>query len=129
MIIHSGVLALGNQSRMRRDSRSTSRVQGVPHKAVLADKGRTMRLRKLAHTLKCHSRANALITDLQKTDTFNPFSKESKKTIPTWVMSSSENYVKSLQKRNVCLGLDIGLREPCIATADNACCCQRSKNG
>ena len=55
------------------------RVQGVPpHKVVREDEDRTRRIRKLAHTMESQSRANALIADLQKTDTFNPISEESK---------------------------------------------------
>ena len=53
------------------------RVQGVPHKAVLEE--RTRRIRKVAHALKRQSKANALMTDLQKTDTFNPLREEFKK--------------------------------------------------
>ena len=58
------------------------RVQGVPHEAVLEDEDRTRRIRKLAHSLRSHSRTNAMNTDLRKTDASNPFSEESKKIIP-----------------------------------------------
>ena len=57
------------------------RVQGVPHKAVLKDEDRTRRMRTLAHTPKSQSRTKALTTDLEKTDTFNQFTEESKKII------------------------------------------------
>ena len=50
-------------------------------KAVYQDEDRTKRIRRLAHILKNPSKDKALITDLQKTDTFNPFSEESKKII------------------------------------------------
>ena len=57
------------------------RVPRVPERAVLEDEGRTRRTPKLAHSSKTHSRTEALITDLQNTDEFNPFSAESKRTI------------------------------------------------
>ena len=41
--------------------------------AVFQDEDRTRRIRKLAYILKNQWKEQALITDLQKTDTFNPF--------------------------------------------------------
>ena len=57
------------------------RVPGVPQKAVFEDEDRTKRIRRLAHTLKNQSEEKALIKDMQKTDTFNPFSEGSNKII------------------------------------------------
>ena len=70
---HSVVPASGNQINPR--------VQGVPPEAVHQDEDRTRRIRKLAHILKRQSEEQALITDLQKTDTFNPFGEESEEII------------------------------------------------
>ena len=44
-------------------------------------------------------------------------------------MSTSANNVKSLQKRNARPVLNTGQMEFCIASADNAYCPQKSKNG
>ena len=76
------------------------RVQGVPHIAVLVDQGRTSRIQELAHTPNTHSRTEALITDLQKTDVFNPFSQESKRTIHNLGKSCYSNWVKSPRRLN-----------------------------
>ena len=56
------------------------RVQGVPQRAVLEDRGRTTRIHKLAHALKTHSRTESMITDLQIIDEFDTFSEESNRT-------------------------------------------------
>ena len=52
-----------------------------PQKAVFEDRGRTSMIQNLAHTLRTQSRTESMITDLQKTDVFNTFSEESKRTI------------------------------------------------
>ena len=49
--------------------------------------------------LKNQSKEKALIKDLQKTDTFNPFSDESERTTHNLGCVSTLNYVKSLQRR------------------------------
>ena len=96
------------------------RVQGVPQKAVLEDEDRTRKIRKLAHTLESQSREKALITDLPKTDTFNPFSEQSNTICTTRVMSSSVNNAKSVQKRDAHRVCNIDQTESCIASVDNA---------
>ena len=78
----------------------------------------------MAHILESQSREKALITDLQKTDTFNPVGEESKKI----KMSNTSNHVKSLQKRNARHVLNIDQMESRVASADNACCRQKSKD-
>ena len=55
-----------------------------------------------------------MITDLQP-----------RKSSTTWVLSSSSNHVKSLQKRNARHVLNIGHRESCAASADKAYCRQK----
>ena len=76
---HSGIgKPIADEERFKIDLR----VEGVPNKAVLEDEERTKRIQKLAHTLERQSRTNALITDLEKVDTFNPFSEETKKNHP-----------------------------------------------
>ena len=79
MIIHSVVPALGNKSRMRRDSRSTSEFKESHTKQYSKMKREQGEFENWRNALKRQSKANALITDLQKTDTFNPFREEFKK--------------------------------------------------
>ena len=52
-----------------------------------------------------------------------------RKSSTTWAVSSSSNYVKSLPRRNARPVLSIGQREFCIASADNAHCRLKSKDG
>ena len=61
------------------------RVQGIPQKAVYQDEDRTRRIKRLAHMPKPKSKEMVRIRDLQKTDTFKPFSAKSlRKSSTTW---------------------------------------------
>ena len=62
---NAAAFALGNQSRMRKGSRSTSEFEESHTKQFFEDED-------MEHTLKNQSRTNALITDLQKTDYVQP---------------------------------------------------------
>ena len=57
------------------------RVQGVPQDAALEDQQRLTKTQDLMHTLTTQSRTESVIDDLKKTEEFNTFSEESKKTI------------------------------------------------
>ena len=62
---------------MRRDSRSTSEFKESHTKQY--SKRKQGEFENWRNALKRQSKANALMTDLQKTDTFNPFREEFKK--------------------------------------------------
>ena len=82
MSIISVVPALGNQMRKWKKFKIDLIVQGVPQKAVCQDEDRTRRIRRSEEPL--------LIKDLQKTDTSNPFSEESKKNHPhMWTLCTT----------------------------------------
>ena len=65
--------------------------------------------------LKTQSKEKALIRDLQKTDTFNPFGEESKRIIHNLGSVRTLNYGKYLQKPNARLVPNIGRMGLCIA--------------
>ena len=77
MITFSVVLVLGNQSWMRRSSQSTSEIKEYHKKHSVKMKIE----RKESEDWRKQSKEKGLIRDLRKTDTFNPFSEESKKII------------------------------------------------
>ena len=89
---------------MRRSSRPTSKFKESHKKQYLRMKIERGQPEDWRMFLKINPKEKALITDLQKTDKFNPFSEESKK-----IMSSTSNYVTSLQKPNARLVLNIPL--------------------
>ena len=75
------------------------RVQRIPQTAVDQDEDRKRGIKILAHMIKLQSKAKAPTRDLQKTDTFNPFSEESKKgrkSSTAWATWSTSNHVKFL---------------------------------
>ena len=78
---HSVVPALGNQSQMRRDSRSTSEFKESHTKQYSRMKIEQGQFANWRILIKVNPERMRLITDLQKTHTFNPFSEESKRTI------------------------------------------------
>ena len=56
------------------------RIQGIPHAAVGQDEDDRIRLiRMLVHQVKNLAHKDALIADMQKNRTYNPFSEESNK--------------------------------------------------
>ena len=57
------------------------RVHGIPQTAVDQGEDRTRGIKRSAHMIIFRSKEKALIRDLQKTDTFNPFCEESKRVI------------------------------------------------
>ena len=71
------VLASRNRSRNRKtNSRSTSECKEYHSKQHSKMKEEQTGSKKMAHNLKTHSRTDALITDLQKTDRFNLLSEK-----------------------------------------------------
>ena len=76
------VLAWGNtlRTRRRKNSRWVSE-STVPQTAVDQGEDRTRGIKRSAHIIIFRSKEKALIRDLQKTDTFNPFYEESKRVI------------------------------------------------
>ena len=116
----SMVPALGNQSRMRRSSKSTSQFFKEHHKkqsiSMKIERGESEYWRIFLR--QNPSNAKAPIRDLQKTDTFNPLSEESKEIIHNLVISSTSNCVKSLRKHNARPVRDIGQMGLCIAHAN-----------
>ena len=79
MIILSEVAALGNQSRMRKSAQTTSGSHKKQHLKMKIFRGESENSR--VH-LQVIPEKKGLITALQKTDTFNQFTEESKKNHP-----------------------------------------------
>ena len=75
------VPASRNRSLKQKDSRSTSELKESHPNQYLKMKAEPRIFKKLAHIPETQSRTDALITDLQKTDAFNPLSEEAKRTI------------------------------------------------
>ena len=94
------------------------RVPGLSHSVV--KEAEHLRVQELVQRIETHPRRAALQADLQQNNVYNPFSNNSKEMIREVVMRSYSSCAKLHQKYNVPNVFFIGIKELCIALADNA---------
>ena len=92
------------------------RVPGLSHAVV--EEAEHLRVQELVKRIENHPHREALYTDLQQNNVYNPFSKNSKAMIRE--LGNVELFATPYQKYNVLTVFFIGIKELCTALADNA---------
>ena len=94
------------------------RIPGLLHAVV--KEAEHLRVQELVKKIENHPHREALQTDLQQNNVYNPFSKKSKDMTRELGMWSYSSCAKLYQKYNVLTVFFIGIKELCTVLADNA---------
>ena len=87
---------------------------------VLVEETEHLQVQELVKKIENHPHREALHADLQQNNVYNPFSKNSKEVIRELGNVELFELFEIIQKYNVLTVFFIGIKELCIALADNA---------